>query len=91
MSNYTYSLPLGGWLLSHKPGRALLLRDGDEPEDEQELRAFVRSGDYFAMLATRLDSISDNLDSTNAAEAAILQHYVDTLLYLDRKYKIIEK
>ncbi|HTE22845.1 MAG TPA: hypothetical protein VK674_07475 [Candidatus Limnocylindria bacterium] len=92
-TNLSYSLPLPGWLLGHTGSAddsVLLLRDSDD-SDKQDLAAFIRSGDYFAMLATRLDAISDNLHVENEAEAAILQHIVDNLMYLDRAYKLIKK
>jgi len=86
----TYSLPLAAWSLSHTDDPALLLLDGDEPEG-QDLAAFVRSGDYLDMLATRLDAISENLHPDNEAEAAIIQHFVNDLLSLGRTHKIVKK
>jgi hypothetical protein len=90
-----------GWLIGHDDPAAppaLLLQDTDEDEDEapvaaehQELSAFIRSGDYFGMLATRLDVISDNLHPDNEAEAVILQHIVNNLLYLDQNYILVKK
>jgi hypothetical protein len=89
-TSLTYPLPDPGWLLGHTDELVQLLRDSDG-SDDQQLAAFIRSGDYFAMLATRLDAISDNLHPDNEAEAAILQHIVNNLLYLDRFYQLAKK
>jgi hypothetical protein len=94
------SAPQVGWLLDHGGGTAaqpLLLQDTDDEEntesitDKDELAAFISSGDYFGMLATRIDAISDNLHPDNEAEAMILQHIVNNLLYLDRDYRLVKK
>lgn len=90
MVNSAYSLAMPSWLLGHGPGSIQLLRDG-VLSGREELTAQVRSGDYFATLATLLDSISGTLTEGNEAESMILQHLVDNLLYLDHVYKLVEK
>lgn len=80
------TMHVAGW-------RNWLLRDG-ELEDEEllsELTAHVRSGEYFAMLATNIDAISDRLVAANEAEQEQLQRIADDLLELQLKYKITKK
>lgn len=56
-----------------------------------ETDVLVRSDQYFATLATRLDSISQRLKKSDGAEHDHLQKIVDELLYLQGYYKIKKK
>jgi len=67
-----------------------ILRDEPLP-DKHQLVALIRSGDYFSVLATQLDEINQVVASTNLSESIKLQQAVDTLLELQRHYKIIKK
>jgi hypothetical protein len=98
----TYQLPRFGMLLSHFPYAQPLVRDGYEAKasdnaasnDEAEellIRARVKSGDYFATLATELDKLAQGLSLARAPEAEVIERMVPELLYIDRHYNIRPK
>lgn len=91
MINAQYALTLSSSLVSHWQGRQLTLQDTDEHFNLLELKAHVRSGDYFSLLASRLDDISQTMSADHEAESIGLQHLVEELLYLQRRYQIIHK
>jgi hypothetical protein len=92
MNLVTYTLQPRNFLSKHTQQPLAFLRDGEFDDDRNlELHAHVRSGDYFAALATRLDAISDTIDQDNHIERACLQQIADELLTLQRTYKIIPK
>jgi hypothetical protein len=64
---------------------------GDYAEDDLPLAVRIRSGEYFATLATQLDAISDTLADDNEAERVNLQKLADELLKLQKQYKITPK
>ena len=95
---FTYRAHGFGTVLSHFPTRLTLFRDGTDDAaamaaDEDELRAMarVRSGDYFATLATELDKVAQSLSSAAAPEAPDIERVVAELLYLDKHYIIKKK
>lgn len=90
MADLAYTLLPYNNLLSHDSGSILTLRDGHE-FDELELQAHIRSGDYFALLATILDEISQDLLDVNRHDCLELQRIVDRLLYMQKHYEIRKK
>lgn len=89
----TYQMtPLSG-VLKHAARKFWLLRDIDidEPIERQRLNAQIRSGDYFQMLASELDEISQNIVSLSEPQSIMLQHAIDNLLYIDRHYRLKSK
>jgi len=97
-----YQLPTFGTLLSHFPYTQPLVRDGfrvnasddaatDDEADELLIRARVRSGDYFATLATELDKLAQALSLARAPEARVIERMVPELLYIDKHYIIRPK
>lgn len=85
----TYKLPktdtnnyyFGDWIL--------LLRDSHHPaKPAGELQAQVASGDYFGMLATRLDRICQHLKNDRLSDYLILETMVDELLTMQEAYEI---
>ena len=90
MSVSTYSLRLRDKVLSHGTGSTGLL--GDYASDyDQEIDAMVASGDTFSTIATQLDKLHTTLLDNEHLDCPELQHLVDTLLYLQRYYKITTK
>lgn len=89
----SYQLSIYDRVLDHFR-RARLVRDAAEvayDEDELELKAHVSSGDYFVMLATRLDHLSD-VARAEAPEVAVeLQRLVRQLMRLQQNYQISVK
>jgi hypothetical protein len=61
-----------------------LLRD--HGDDHQPIDAQVRSGDYFVMLATRLDQLSK--ETEDYAVKSKLEDFVSDLIYLQDAYTI---
>lgn len=88
-ADYVFTMP-DGIMGHHSRPVVTLLRDQDDNLKHQELKAHVYSGDYFSLLATRLDEISQTLASEEPANIA-LQHIVNDLLYLQRYYKVTKK
>lgn len=91
MSNY--SLSNIDYVVTHLDASTVLFGDHDDdflpgvtPTD-----VAVRSGDYIATLATRLDTISKLLTPANEPEHAQLQQIVDELLAIDIRYRITPK
>jgi hypothetical protein len=106
MTDFSYHLPAFGTILSHFPLRPPVVRDGFsgrakgdadsfEPveDDISELltRARIKSGDYFATLATELDKMAQGLNTVRAPEASELERIVGELLYLDDNYRLVKK
>ncbi len=81
--------------LSHWPSKVMLVRDGTPKKsaknDKAELQAQVASSDYFSLLATRLDQVSQSLKETNHSDYVILENTIGDLLYLQDDYTIIKK
>ena len=89
MNTAVYNAGLNNLITSNLP--VSLVKDAEEHDDAAELTAHVRSGEYFAMLATRLDALSDRLAEENEPEQEQLQRIADDLLELQRSYKITRK
>lgn len=90
MSNLAYVLDSAKTIWTHGHGRPMQLRDGGD-EDYPRLAVQIRSGDYFATLATTLDEVSQTLEHNNEVVSKELQRIVSDLLYLQRTYTIIRK
>lgn len=88
----SYSLSNIDYVVTHLDAGTVLFGDHDEffptitPTD-----VAVRSGDYVATLATRLDNISKLLSPINEPEHAQLQQIVDELLTVDVRYQLTPK
>ena len=77
----------GGW-----PAKVMMLRDGSQkPKSKAELQAHIASGDYFTLLATRLDQVSQSLQDSNRSDYVILEDTICDLLYLHEYYKVSKK
>lgn len=73
-----------GW-----PVGAMLVHDGPrKPINKTELHAQVASGDYFAVVATRLDQLSQSLQNNDQSDYILLENTIDELLYLHEHYQI---
>lgn len=58
---------------------------------KEELLAQLASNDYFAMLATSLDEVSQHLETARHSDYVILEKLINDLLYLQHNYKITKK
>jgi len=87
-----YTLSIDNHVLEHGL-RSLFLHDGEAPltHAQLELKALVRSGDYFATLATTLDNLSKDLGAKDIAGHEALEKVIDDLLYLQKNYQITTK
>lgn len=68
-----------------------LLRDGDYDRSDLDIEASVASGDCLIALATTLDQVSDLLSDESEIARPQLEKVIGTLLYLQRRYKLIRK
>jgi hypothetical protein len=90
-STASYQLQSFSGLVSSWGGVTLLGDNAGRQEDYYHnhlLEAQVRSGDYFVMLATTLDSLSKDVDEYNVR--ARLEDIVSDLISLQDHYKIIK-
>jgi hypothetical protein len=83
-------------LTQHYPVFMPLVRDEADDvwwQQERQLQVSmqVRSGDYFATLATKLDGLSQQIKRTDEETAYDLELLVNDLLYLQRNYAIDKK
>lgn len=88
MRNYVVSTDTN--LLFSKDGRVKLLRDVPD-ERVGELRALVASGDYFVMLATQLDQLSQQLAESDPSAREQLERVIVDLAFLHDRYEIYRK
>lgn len=80
-------IALDGW-----PTGLMLLRDkAKKPGRGAELQAQIASDDYFALLATRLDQVSQSLQDSQHSDYVILEDTIGDLLYLQQHYRITKK
>jgi hypothetical protein len=87
MSAYVIGLPtLAFGLLAHSDQKQRLANDG-ETSHHEELDIYVKSGDYFAQLATVIDALQDT-QITNTQLSRALNGIVLDLLYLQAHYEI---
>ena len=95
MSATTYTLGATDYSISHFDEVVLYCRDGEDQTPlvneslaYTELDIAVRSGDYLATLATRLDTICHQLPEAAEPEQSNIQAIVDELLRIDASYKL---
>jgi hypothetical protein len=70
----------------------LIIRDGDERRLRiKNLENHISGGDYFGTLATIIDLVAQQLPDADPPLRATLANLEKDLLYLQKKYKIIEK
>lgn len=85
-----YQLPTFSGLIRHGAGKQWFVRDTAQEEvASSELDAQVHSGDYFVLLATKLDQLSSSPASLSVRLG--LEEIVSDLLYLQQAYKIVKK
>jgi hypothetical protein len=86
-----YSLQLPSFVNLHFGSATALVRDRADPRDPK-LDAYVRSGDYFILLATMLDNLASELPETSVVSASLtLSRLADELLYVQKHYHIVPK
>lgn len=83
-------------LVQHHPSKMPVVRDSVdqvwwEQERKFQIAMQVRSGDYFATLATKLDELSQIVREKDEAASYDLELLVADLLYLQRNYDIRKK
>ncbi len=61
----------------------------EQADTHHELRAQVRSGEYFTVLATHLEQLAEGLQEQAASEAAQLQRLAEDLFWLQPRYQIL--
>lgn len=92
MRNITYTIASKPMILSHYSLPTRLVRDATMMTDDHiDANARVRSGDYFATLATQLDHLADSLQSTAPASAYQLEQIVRELLYVQANYSVVKR
>lgn len=69
----------------------LFLADIAKFTDLTEADVLIRSGQYFATLATNLDKLSDQLKKGNEVQERHLQNIIDELLFVQQHYRIQKK
>lgn len=69
----------------------LFLADLENLTNLTEADILIRSGQYFATLATKLDKLSDQLKSGNEVQEHHLQEIIDQLLFVQQHYKLKKK
>lgn len=91
MSSTAYQLmPFDGIFSGSKQGLGLV-RDGALGDENWVVRAHVQSDDYIITLATELEKLAQGMNSSNKAEAAVLETFVKELLYIDQHYQVVRK
>ncbi len=88
MNSFTYAFSFTNPIVTHYRQKTSLFKDENE---EFQLKAYVHSGDYFEMLATKLDSISVQLEKSDVSIAKELAHISTDLSYLQEHYCITKK
>lgn len=89
--NSTYVINPANSIFTHGFGLSPGVVNDIEDISRDKLQVCLRSGDYFAMLATLIDEISDSIEADEPAESYRLQKIVEDLLFLQREYKIVQK
>jgi hypothetical protein len=84
----TYKLNSLDTILQHWPETVQLIHDGNKNAD---LDAQVASDEYFALIATRLDQVSQSLKDAQHSDYIILEQIIKDLLYLQQNYAITKK
>lgn len=89
--NDTYALSLSSFSTAHFPASTLFVGDYAAP-GQPEVDARVRSGDYFILLATSLDSLAAEITETSpAATSVALAKLAEELEYVQKRYAIVRK
>ncbi len=93
MTQTTYTLKLSdslGYQAKSPSFGTMFVGDGEDADDivRLHLDALIRSGDYCAELATRIDDIAHAADGTTASH---LEEVVRELLYIQNRYVISRK
>ncbi len=71
--------------------RQPMVLNDNQTNRRDELLAQIASNDYFAMLATHLDQISENLEEHHNNSYIELEKLISDLLYLHHNYKIVKR
>jgi hypothetical protein len=97
----TYDIPyqltnLLHGLRIHKPWGDAYVADGDETgslfrAENLELESHIRSGDYFSLVATRLDDIASRLNQCDSLQQDEINKLVSDLLYVNNHYHLTRK
>jgi hypothetical protein len=94
MNAVAYTInPLHGFM-GHLAGPTAYVCDADDRDIERrrmDIDAQIRSGDYFIMLATKLDELSQLEQIAHDDAIFEMQRIVGDLLYLQHKYEIKRK
>jgi hypothetical protein len=94
MNAMTYTInPLHGFM-GQRTVPAAYVCDADDRDIERrrmEIDAQIRSGDYFIMLATKLDELSQLEQIAHDDAISEMQRLVGDLLYLQHRYEIKRK
>lgn len=82
MSNLSYHLNLPSYFL----------HDDSISDDLEKMKldAYISSGDYFTLLATKLDEISELLEACEGNISKQLSDLSAELLHLQKNYKIVK-
>lgn len=87
----TYDLTASEVVLSHGPTSMLSwLHDLANSREYTDADALAASGDYFMVLATKLDLLAQSLPR-DSAEQIEVEHIVTTLFYLEKHYAVVAK
>lgn len=89
--NDSYLINANNFIFTHGLGLSPGVVKDIEDISRDKLQVCLRSGDYFAMLATLIDEISDSIAANDPAQAYRLQKIVEDLLYLQSDYNIVQK
>jgi hypothetical protein len=95
-TNDAYQINTFLGIVQHHPANVPVVRDSVdqvwwEQERKFQIAMQVRSGDYFATLATKLDTLSQDVKEKDDAASYDLELLVADLLYLQRNYNITKK
>ncbi len=85
-----YRLRSADLVLSHGPGAVSWVHDIADGREYIEADALAASGDYFMVLATKLDLLAQSLPR-DSSEQIEVEHLVTTLFYLEKHYKVVAK
>lgn len=84
----------GGRVTTHGSVQTWFLNDGDDhgkDRSDLSIEASVASGDCLIDLATTLDQATELLNDESEIARPQLEKVIDTLLYLQRRYKLVRK
>ncbi len=90
MNSTTYALTFADTVLTHGPASLSRVNDLDDGRGYSEADALAASGDYFMMLATKLDLLAQSVPR-DSSEQIELEHLVNMLFYLQKHYAVVPK